>query len=403
MTDLQSALEIIKNANLAALDPITIPLKNALNCVLAHNFYAPDNDPKHRISSMDGFAFNSKDLDLLQNSGLKISVIQKISQKELLLKPQTCAQIFTGARLPNGADTIIINEHVKIIDDKIYATKEPKPGTWIRQIGSSYQKGALLLKAKTILSPYHIAFLSAHVKELQVLPRIKIGVLSIGDELNTKNPAFIADTNTPLIALLAKEFGAEVRALKPIKDNPKILQKFIQKLLETSDLVVLCGGMSRGEFDVTRRVLNNLSDFGDFGDFEIILDGIHLKPGKESMICINKSKNKAVLGLSGNPNAAGIGFYILGGALIARFYDRPFVLDLMSAISQNDIAKTDSRLELRACNVTNQNGKLFAHFGDKNESFMLNNLCKNALAILDKPSFAKNDEIMIIKHHIFRS
>lgn len=279
-----------------------VALDQAWNRVLAAPVTAPRSAPSAAVSAMDGYAV--RDSDIL--AGLnRLQVVGQAfagpSGHDRALEPGTCVRTFTGARLPPGADRVVIQEQVR--PDAGDACFEGALGEarHVRAAGSDFRAGEVLLEAGTLLTPQAlVAAAAADRAVLEVFRRPRVVILSTGDELVAPGHAADRPEATPEsvsygVAALARAWGGDLIARSRLGDDLPALQRAASLALDTADLVVTTGGASVGEHDFA------LAMFAPFG-LKPAFQKVAIKPGKP--VWLGRVGERLVLGLPGNPSAA---------------------------------------------------------------------------------------------------
>ena len=288
----------------------SVPTLEALGRILAETQRATFDVPEADNSAMDGFAVRAADVQ--ENSPLPIS--QRIAAGHLgeVLQPRTAARIFTGALVPEGADTVVMQEHCNFDDSQVVCQQPVSSGVNIRRRGEDIQQGAVLLQKGLYLRPQDLGLAaSMGLAELSVYRRLRVATLFTGDELqNPGEPRLsgkIYNSNRFAVIGLLKRLGCEVIDLGNDPDDPVAIADGLQQAAEQADLIVSSGGVSVGEEDYIRRVLESLG--------ELHLWRIAIKPGKP--LAYGKIDSVPFIGLPGNPVSTFITFLL---------YVRPFIL-----------------------------------------------------------------------------
>ena len=292
-------------------------LENALNRVLAQNIVAKIDVPHFKKSAMDGFAVMAEDTFGASNTNPKeLPIIERIkigqvAKKEL--KSNQCVEIATGAPLAKNADAVLMVEYCEKVDNKIILYKAVTPGENVIDVGSDIKKGSLLLKKGTVLGPRFIGLLASQgIKEILVKKSPKIAYFSTGNEIlpidGQLEEGKIYDINSFTILGSIKEQGCDALFLGILEDDKELIKQKIEEALEMADFLLLSGGSSLGEEDLTAEAVKELG--------EVLVHGIAVKPGKP--VLIGKVKNKLILGLAGYPASALSNFYILVLPMIDR-------------------------------------------------------------------------------------
>ena len=311
MISVNDAKSIIKK-NIFKLKPEIIDLSESSEKTLAKNIKAKFPSPSFDNSAMDGFAVRSSDTFGATKTNMvslkNIDVSSAGSPSDLVLKKGECIQCMTGAKIPKGADAIIMVEDTSGFsnDESVQIMIEAKVGQHIRKMGEEINEGDTLIKKGTIISTSEIGVCaSSGYGELAVSKKPKVAIFATGNELvepgkNLKEGE-IYNSNLFLFADLVNKAGSKVLMRNVIKDDKSSLRSFLFDALETCDVIISSGGVSMGRYDYVREV------FIDLGVKEHFWK-VAQKPGKPFFFGTN---NKSLIfGLPGNPVSAYIGFMI---------------------------------------------------------------------------------------------
>lgn len=296
MISVEEAKKLIKK-NTVSLAPVILSLKEASEHILAADVYSKFDIPAFRQSSMDGYAiiFDDKETELNL-----VGEMAAGTQHSITLQRGQASRIFTGAPLPEGADTVIMQEKIirtgykiKVQDDKI------SRGINVRAKGSEIKSGELAMNKGVLLSPAAIGFLAGiGITEVEVYPMPKISIILTGNELQKPGLPLsfgqVYESNSySLSAAIQKEAIYDIEILTA-EDNLQTLTKVIESALKNSDVVLLNGGVSVGDYDF---VIKAASACG----IEQIFHKVKQKPGKP--LFFGKKGNQLVFGLPGNPSS----------------------------------------------------------------------------------------------------
>ena len=289
-----------------------VDLSDSSGKILANNIKAKFSSPSFDNSAMDGFAVRSSDTFGATRTNIlslkNIDVSSAGSPSDLILKKGECIQCMTGAKIPKGADAIIMVEDTSGFsnDKTVRIMIEAKLGQHIRKIGEEVNQGDILIKKGTILTTSEIGVCASFgYGELSVSKKPKVAIFATGNELvepgkNLKEGE-IYNSNLFLFADLVKKSGSKVIMRNVIKDDKSSLKSFLFEALETCDIIISSGGVSMGRYDYVREV------FIDLGVKEHFWK-VAQKPGKPFFF---GTKNKSLIfGLPGNPVSSYIGFMI---------------------------------------------------------------------------------------------
>ena len=318
------ALDIIRSA-FAPLDrpPEAVPLSAALGRVLARDVTADAWVPDFRRSTVDGYALRAADTfgcsDALPAQLLLAGEVRMGEGAGLSLEPGQCAAVPTGGEVPPGADAVQMLELCEDYGDgTVGILKSVAPGHNMIFRGDDVKPGDRVLPAGRRLEPQDIGALAAlGVTDVPVLPRLRVGVISTGDELVPPEDApaagQIRDVNGPLVCALLEQAGALPRFYGIVPDREDQLKQTVERALAECDAVILSGGSSVGEKDAACRVMSALG--------EVLFHGIAMKPGKPTLLGRTPA-GKAMVGLPGHPVAALFVTHLFVRALLARLEGR---------------------------------------------------------------------------------
>lgn len=313
-------LEVIATEYGPIRQPIRLPLREALGMVLAEDVFSDEQVPHFARSTVDGYAVMAKDtygasdsLPAFLNIQAKIEMGRAAS---IPLREGQAQSIPTGGMLPEGADSVVMIEHVEEIGDLLNVFRQVAPGENVIRAGDDVAKGELVMKAGQKLRPQDLGVLAAIGKTtVRVYPRPVIAILSTGDEIVPADKAELApgevrDVNSVTIAAAARECGAEVIDGGIVKDDYASFYARAHELFQQADLLLLSGGSSVGTRDHAEQVMQSLGEPG------VLVHGVSIKPGKPTILA--KAQGKPVMGLPGHPVSALIVFHLFAAPLIAR-------------------------------------------------------------------------------------
>lgn len=295
----------IISKNVSALPSVTLPLMEAAGLILAEDVYATTTIPAFPQSSMDGYAFAFDDWQ--KNKTIKIAGEVAAGAKNAFnLEAGQAVRIFTGAAVPAGADTVVMQEKVKtdngilIIDDE-----KMQRGNNVRPKGSEIKAGELALKIETVLSPAAIGFLAGiGMTHAKVYPNPSISVIITGNELEQPGKPLlygqVYESNSFALKTVLQQLHMNKTELYYADDKPESIIDTLKKALEHSDVVLLTGGISVGDYDFVLQAANECG-------VEKLFHKIKQRPGKP--LYFGKKGNILVFGLPGNPSSVLTCFY----------------------------------------------------------------------------------------------
>jgi molybdopterin molybdotransferase len=303
MISVNEAKSIIQNT-VKPLQPRTVPLIDACGLVVSENVFAHTNIPAYAQSSMDGYAIKFSE----KNNVLEIAgEMAAGASTSFTIGSQQAARIFTGAPLPFGADTVVMQENTVTNNGKLSINdNQLKQGSNVRPPGAEIRKGDLALAANTRLSIGATGFLSGiGIAEVSVFPPPDVTVILTGNELRAPGLPLqfgeVYDANSVMLKLALKKTGIKNIQLLRATDDVQSVQSALEKALQQSDMVLVTGGVSVGDYDF---VIEAAARCGVEKKFH----RVRQKPGKP--LFFGTQGDKIIFGLPGNPSSALTCFYI---------------------------------------------------------------------------------------------
>ncbi len=304
MISVSEAKKIISE-NVSALQPINLPLQQSSGLTLAEDVYASMDIPAFPQSSMDGYAFSF--CDWQKDKKLKISgKVAAGSHDALVLHPDTAVRIFTGAPVPQGADTVVMQEKIRTVDDEIIIEDENiQLGNSVRLRGSEIKAGALALEKDAVVTPAVIGFLAGiGISEIKVYPSPSIGIIITGDELQQPGKQLsygqVYESNSYALKAVLQQLHINNVEVNHATDKCETVTIALRKALPQNDVVLLTGGISVGDYDFVLQAANECG-------IEKLFHKVKQRPGKP--LYFGKKGNKLVFGLPGNPSSVLTCFY----------------------------------------------------------------------------------------------
>ena len=300
----------IVNGCIGKLDVELLPLQECGDRTLAENIIASFPSPQFDNSAMDGFAVRSEDtLGTSVDTPVRLNMVSISaagSPATVFIGPGECAQCMTGAKIPNGADAVIMVEDTSGFSDgdSVQIFLEAHPGKHIRRKGEEISKGELLIQKGTKITASELGTCAAFgYGKLEVFRQPRISIFGTGNELvepgKKLKPGEIYNSNLYVFAELVERSGAEVIMRDVIRDDKASLRSFLSEALETCDIVISSGGVSMGRYDYVRDVFIELGVEEHFWK-------VAQKPGKP--LFFGTGNSTLIFGLPGNPVSSYIGF-----------------------------------------------------------------------------------------------
>ncbi|MFH7004947.1 molybdopterin molybdotransferase MoeA [Flavobacterium bizetiae] len=301
MIQVEEALSIIAE-NSTNMPVQKIQVSKSLGYILAETVYSPIAMPPFRQSAMDGYAFIHSEKHQYDIVGIS----QAGDHSKIKLKENEAVRIFTGAHVPNNADTVIMQEHVMATEKSILITRMPEQFANVRNKGEQIGEEEVVFKANTLITPAAIGFLAClGITEVEVFKKPKVAILVTGNELvepgQKLSKGKIYESNSVMLQAALQTIGIKKTKVYKVKDNLKATKKALKEILKKNDVVLISGGISVGDYDFVKEALleNGVQE---------LFYKINQKPGKPMFF---GSKNDTlVFALPGNPASSLTNFYI---------------------------------------------------------------------------------------------
>ncbi len=332
-----------------------IPLRDALNRTLYRDIISPLNVPSYDNSAMDGYALHSRDLPI--DSPVDLSIIGTSWAGKPFdgrLQAGQCVRIMTGAQMPSGADTVIMQERVTRQDKHIQLEGEHQAQQNVRYAGEEITQGDTVLKAGHYLQPADIGLLATlGVAEIPVFRRLRVAFFSTGDELRSLGEPLeagqIYDSNRYSLHALLTQLNVDILDLGIIRDTPEAIRQAFQTASQQADVLLTSGGVSVGDADYVKQTLEELGQV-DFWK-------VAMKPGHP--LAFGTLGKAQFFGLPGNPVSAMVTFYQFVHPALQRMMGRtPSAPLRLQAVTTDTLKKRPGRVEFQRGIAFNQNGTL---------------------------------------------
>ena len=388
----EAAQDIILT-NVGPSSPVMLPLSESAGKVLAQDIVAPCDLPRWDNSAMDGYAVRADDCKagaVLQVTGF----IQAGGQAEPAVEPGCAVKIMTGAPVPAGADAIVPVEETQEQEDQVRIVGKVKSRDHLRFRGEDISAGEVVIPAGKILRPAEISLLATiGMANVAVYRPVRVAVLSTGDELveslDELAPGKIIDSNTPALAAAVSATGAEPVKLGFAGDTIESLrEKLVQGL--QFDALVTSAGVSAGDLDLVREVLNELG-------VQQLFWKLAIKPGRPTAFGLYQGK--PVFSLPGNPVSSLLIFdQFVRPALLRMMGHQEVLKPFFTATLAEPLSKKPGRTFFIRVRLYTEKGQLYAvSAGDQNTGILKTLIDANAVAILptQKGNLAAGEEIQV--------
>jgi molybdopterin molybdotransferase len=298
--------------NVEPLGQERLGLRAAAGRVLAEDVLAGSPLPRFDYSAMDGYALDSVQLGADGPWQISVSGESRAGAPAPKLLPGSACRIFTGAALPEGADSVVLQEDVQVVGDGILMQEAPHPQQHVRRRGEDLERHQLALTAGTRLGAHQLGLMAALDRvDVLVNRRPRVMIVCTGDELRAAGQAgsatSIPESNGLSIALEAERVGAHAELGPFATDDSQALRGNLMRALGSTDLLITIGGVSVGEYDVVRPALQAVGATLDFWKVQI-------RPGKP--LVYGRAGATRILGLPGNPVSAQLTFALFGLPLL---------------------------------------------------------------------------------------
>jgi molybdopterin molybdotransferase len=298
------------------LDTEVVDLSTATGRTLASSVTSQLDFPHWDNSAMDGYAVRYADVKSCSaEQPVVLEIVEEIPagiEPQCSIQSGQAARILTGAVMPKGADTVVMQERTQREGNRVFILEVPQPQAFVRHRASFYQAGKPLLKPGIAMGAPEIAVLAAAgCTQLRVYRRPRVAIFSTGDELVTPNqplqPGQIVDSNQYALAAFVAQLGGVPVSLGIVRDEPEVLRNAILDAISSADIVLSTGGVSVGDYDYVEQILSELGG-------EIHIRAVAIKPGKPLTVATfpppakseQEGSGRSVLyfGLPGNPVSA---------------------------------------------------------------------------------------------------
>jgi len=319
-----------------------VPVRDALGRVLAQEIVPGIDVPGHDNSAMDGWAVRSSDL---ASSEIVLREIGSAFAGRVFpgeVKPGECVRVMTGAVMPKGADTVVVQEVCRADGASISIPPGQKAGQNVRAAGEDLKAGVPVLQAGQSLRPAEIGLIaSLGIGQVEVKRRLRVAFFSTGDELASIGTPLkegqVYDSNRYTLHGMLSRLGVEILDMGVVRDDPKLLEAAFRKAANEADAIITTGGVSVGEADFVKQLMAQLG--------EVLFWKIAMRPGRP--MAFGKIGKAYLFGLPGNPVAVMVTFYqfVRDALLFLGGRTNGYEIPLLKAESTASIRKVPGRTE----------------------------------------------------------
>jgi molybdenum cofactor synthesis domain-containing protein len=367
------------------LAPVSTPLPDALGLVLAEPVIAGEPVPPFANTAMDGYAVRAADTaGASEAAPVPLKVVADLAaghEPIVRVGAGEAIRIMTGAPIPDGADAIVMVERTQRDGaDGVLVAHAAAAGDHIRAAGGDVVQGQRVFEPGTVLGPAHLGVIaSLGVTSIAAVPRVRVGVMSTGDELRegpgALEPGQIRDSNRPMLLAMLREAGAEAVNLGIAHDDEAYVEHALEEALITCDAVITSGGVSVGDYDVVKAVLDRLGVLQWWQ--------VSIKPAKP--FAFGMLRGAPLFGLPGNPVSSHVSFELFARPALRKMGGHTELHRLeVDAVAANPMPRrADGKLHLDRVVVRYEDGRYVAErSGEQASNALAAMAVANGLALL---------------------
>lgn len=374
---------------------VQVPIADALGLVTAADVVASEAIPPFANTAMDGFAVRASDT---VGAPVGLEIVETIPAGHAPHKavgPGQASRIMTGAIIPEGADAVVMVERTSAEGDRVEVAVEVPEGNHIRPAGDDIVPGDLVFPAGTTLSAGGLGVLaSLGLTHIEACPRPRVGVISTGDELVDDGgplaPGQIRDSNRLTLLSLLTGIGVEAVDLGLARDDEAVIEAALTQGVEHCDALVTSGGVSMGDFDYVKAVLQRI---GDMKWMQVAI-----KPAKP--LAFGTVGDVPVFGLPGNPVSSMVSFELFArtGLRSMMGFPEPVRTPVLAVAGEDLSRRPDGKTHFLRVRAEHEAGRFVVRSAGGQGSHMLWSMAKaNALAVVpDGDGYAEGDELDIL-------
>jgi molybdopterin molybdotransferase len=339
----------------ARLEPVDVDLADARGLVLAEQVTAPEAVPPFPNTAMDGYAVRAADTaGADEGSPVRLRVVGELAAGHaptVAVGDGEAIRIMTGAPMPDGADAIVMVERTERDgDDGVLITLAVDPGLHVRRAGGDLEAGDVVFEPGTVLTPARMGVLATvGARRVRAHPRVRVGVLSTGDELVDEGPLApgkIRDSNRPMLLAQLADAGADPIDLGSAHDDADLMTRTLADAIARCDAVLTSGGVSVGDFDYVSDALERLARDDASGTSRVDWYQVAIKPAKP--LCIAMIEGTPVFGLPGNPVSSFVSFELFARPALRMMmgHEQPFRREVRATAAGPMHRRVDGKLHL---------------------------------------------------------
>ena len=337
----EKAVQAIRACLAPVAETERMPIRESLGRVLAEQIVPSINVPAHDNSAMDGYAVRFCDLGqgetVLTEAGAALA--GRVVQGRL--GPGQCVRVMTGAVMPAGTDTVVIQEVARRDGSRVFIPPGQKKAQNVRYAGEDLKAGVAVLQPGKLLRPAELGLIaSLGLDEVRVKRKLRVAFFATGDELASIGTPLkegeVYDSNRYTLHGMLERLGVQLIDLGVVRDDPKLLENAFRRAAESADVVLTTGGVSVGEADFVRALMAKLG--------EVLFWKIAMRPGRP--MAFGRIGSAFLFGLPGNPVAVMVTFYqFVREALLQLSGRSDEPLPLLKAVAAEALRKVPGRTE----------------------------------------------------------
>ncbi len=358
-----------------------LPIRDCIGRILAADVVSPINVPPHVNSAMDGYAYKHSDSTAKSNSQYKI-IGTAFAGKPFDAKvgSDEAVRIMTGGVIPEGTDTVVIQENTSVADGTLEIMKNPKLGENVRLAGEDIKRNETVLRKGHKITIADLGLIaSLGMGELRIYKRAKVAFFSTGDELKSigseLGPGDIYDSNRYTLFGMLKKANVDLIDMGVVKDTYEGIKAALVDAKTKADVIITSGGVSVGEADYIKDALASIG--------RVKFWKVSMKPGRP--LAFGSIGNAHFFGLPGNPVSVMVGFHQFVAPALTKLsgahYSRPLQI---TAITEEPIRKRPGRTEFqRGVMSQGENGQLLVKpTGDQGSGILMSMSRSNCFIVL---------------------
>jgi molybdopterin molybdotransferase len=374
------------------LDAVEVELRDALGLVLAEQVTAPEAVPPFPNTAMDGYAVRAADTGgAAEGSPVRLRVVGELAAGHaptVAVGAGEAIRIMTGAPMPEGADAIVMVERTERDgDDGVLVSLAVDAGLHVRRAGGDLEAGDVVFEPGTVVTAARVGVLATvGARRVRAYPKVRVGVLSTGDELvetGPLEPGKIRDSNRPMLLAQLADAGATPLDLGSAHDDADVMTRTLANAVAQCDAVITSGGVSVGDFDYVSDALEHIARDDPTGDSRVDWYQVAIKPAKP--LCIGMLAGTPVFGLPGNPVSSFVSFELFARPALRMMmgHDQPFRREVIATAAAPLRRRVDGKLHLDRVVVDVIDGRYVARAVRSQESNALAaSAAANAFALL---------------------